>query len=108
MFVFSSPGGTKSQQQAKGLSPAGKARQQQQAHRSEPLTAAAVRATIARQIEDFRELGNNLQMAGDMDGAEAAYMEALDLQPNHVKVCGAYPGKGSSSRCCCLGPQGWA
>lgn len=86
MFVFGSPGLPKSQQQGKGLSPAGKARQQQQPQRSEPLTVAAVQAAMAKQAEDYFELGRSLQQAGKLEAAEAAYMDALDLDSKHVKV----------------------
>jgi hypothetical protein len=59
-----------------------------------------VQATIDRRVEDLREQGNKLHTAGDIEGAEAAFMEAWDLQPDNVKVCWAHPGQGWSCRCC--------
>ena len=59
--------------------------QQQQQQHPAP-TAAAVTHTIAAAVEHLKSQGNAALAAGDYDAAETAYMEALQIDGDNVKV----------------------
>ncbi|WIA17323.1 hypothetical protein OEZ85_014188 [Tetradesmus obliquus] len=61
-------------------------RQQQQQHSRAPPTAAEVQQSLEQRVETLKQQGNAALKAGQLAAAEAAYMEALQLDGDNVKV----------------------
>jgi hypothetical protein len=81
LFVF---GATAAAAAAPSSSP-----QQQQQQQGRYLSAAAVEANVAGKVVALADKGRDLQRAGDSEGALAAYIEALELDQDNVRVSGA-------------------
>ena len=60
--------------------------QQQQQQQGRYLSAAAVEANVAGKVVALADKGRDLQRAGDSEGALAAYIEALELDQDNVRV----------------------
>jgi tetratricopeptide (TPR) repeat protein len=61
-------------------------RQQQQLHSHAPPTAAEVQQSLEQRVEALKEQGNAHLKAGQLQEAESAYMEALQLDVDNAKV----------------------
>jgi tetratricopeptide (TPR) repeat protein len=63
-----------------------KQQQQQQQRSHVPPTAAEVQQSVEQRVEALKEQGNAHLKAGQLQEAESAYMEALQLDGDNAKV----------------------